>query len=157
MGSAYGSWVRPQTERVAAYEIFRGLQPFPTLNRLPFPDGLGPLCDSRPVVASPVGEPVSMRAGWTSICTSSAGGMRRATCPAWSATTSRQTSGATCPPCRSPWPRTRERCTTARYTSQASPACWRAAHPEALSRLVCLCSIRRGCAQWRVRPVALLL
>lgn len=62
------------------------------------------------------GEPVSSPAAWRSTCTWWAVETRAATCPAWSPTTWRPTSGTTCRLCRSLWPPTREPCTTGRST-----------------------------------------
>lgn len=64
------------------------------------------------------GEPASSPAAWISTCTWSGAGMRAATSPAWSPTTWRLMSGTMCRRCRSLWPPMRERCTTARSTSQ---------------------------------------
>lgn len=116
------------------------------------------LCDWQRVV-SVAEEPVSTRVGWTNIYTSLVGGMKPATCPAWSVITWRRTSGVTCPACLSHWQLTPEQCTVGRYTfraSQSSTFCSKFSC-KALSWLVPLCLIHRGRAQWGICPVAILL
>lgn len=121
MGHACGPCGRSRIEKAAICVVSKGLQPFLKLNAPPFPAPLGSLCDSRWVVVSIVEEPVSTRVGWTNIYTLLAGGMKPAICPAWSATTWKQTNGAMCPLCHSLWQLTQEQCTMGKSTFQASP------------------------------------
>ena len=106
-----------------------------------------------------VEEPVSTHAGWTNIYMWLVDGMKLVTCPAWSAITWKQMNGVTCLLCHSLWQLTQEQCTMGKYTFQASNSstfCYKVQF-QGTSWLVCLCLIHRGCTQWRVCPVAILL